>query len=124
MPFLPAPIRSWLCARLAVRLARTMAGALQETADACRIEVGLARGAAAPTLPAAWPAHRRLALLTTTDAVRRRHALWIRLTGAERMVLALDGPTVPRLRLWIGHGPAGRTPGVSAFAILPLRPRP
>jgi hypothetical protein len=123
MPFMPTPVRSWLCTRLAARLARTMARALEGVGESCRIEAGLARGAAAPDLPAAWPAHRRIALIATVEDIRRRHSLWIRLAGARCMVFALDAPILPRLRLWIGRSPRGGQPGGSAFVIFPPHPR-
>lgn len=120
MPHLPRPIRAWICRRLADRFARTLAKELDGCTDICRIEARLAPDATAPDLPPAWPAHRRIAICAAIDRLRRRHALLIRLGSAERIVFALDLPSLPRLRLWTGRGRHADGDGGSAFVIVPI----
>lgn len=123
MARLPRPIRAWICRRLARRFARVLAETLDGATEGCYIEALLAPDVSDPDLPETWPAHRRLALATVLDDLRRRHALAIRLASAERLVFALDLPSLPRLRLWTGRGRHAEGDGGSAFVVVPLPPR-
>jgi len=120
---LPRPVRAWICRRLAQRFASTLANALNGLTEGCRIEALLAPNAPDPDLPEIWPAHRRIAVSKIFDDLRRHHAIAIRLASAERLVFALDLPSLPRLRLWTGRGRHAEGDGGSAFVIVPLPPR-
>lgn len=123
MAHLPRPIRAWICRRLARRFASALAETLDGCTEGCRIEALLAPDAPDPDLPETWPAHRRLAVATTLEVLRRRHALAIRLASAERLAFALDLPSLPRLRLWTGRGRHAEGDGGSAFVVVPLPSR-